>query len=44
VAADLVGQTLRWDEDRRRREADAYRRLVAERYSAPSSSPAAVSA
>jgi len=35
VAADLVGQTLRWDEDRRRREADAYRHLVAERYAAP---------
>ncbi len=35
VAADIVGQTLRWDEDRRRREADAYRTLIAERYAAP---------
>ena len=44
AAADLVGQTLRWDEDRRRREAEAYRRLVAERYGAPLVQPAAASA
>jgi glycerol-3-phosphate dehydrogenase len=44
AAADVVGQTLRWDEDRRRREAEAYRRLVAERYAAPVSEPAAASA
>lgn len=35
AAADVVGQTLRWDDERRRREAEAYRRLVAERYAAP---------
>jgi glycerol-3-phosphate dehydrogenase len=35
AAADVVGQTLRWDDDRRRREAEAYRQLVAERYAAP---------
>jgi glycerol-3-phosphate dehydrogenase len=44
AAADIVGQTLRWDEDRRRREAEAYRQLVAERYAAPVSRPAAASA
>jgi glycerol-3-phosphate dehydrogenase len=42
VASDLVGQTLRWDEDRRRREAEAYRQIVAERYAAPSLQQAAV--
>lgn len=40
AAADLVGQTLRWDEDRRRREAEAYRQLVSERYAAPHARPA----
>ncbi|MCC6178544.1 MAG: glycerol-3-phosphate dehydrogenase/oxidase [Chloroflexi bacterium] len=35
TAADLVGQTLRWDEERRQREAEAYRQLVTERYAAP---------
>jgi glycerol-3-phosphate dehydrogenase len=35
AAAEVVGQTLRWDEERRRREAAAYRHLVAERYTAP---------
>ena len=35
VAADMVGQALRWDDERRRREIKAYRQLVAERYSAP---------
>ena len=35
AAADVVGQTLRWDDERRRREAEAYRQLVAERYAAP---------
>jgi glycerol-3-phosphate dehydrogenase len=44
AAADVVGQTMRWDEDRRRREADAYRQLVAERYAAPVTEPAAASA
>lgn len=43
VAADIVGQTLRWDEARRRREADAYRALVAEQYAAPMTEPVAVS-
>jgi glycerol-3-phosphate dehydrogenase len=43
VAADVVGQTMRWDDDRRRREAEAYRALVAERYAAPAAA-AAVSA
>ena len=44
AAADIVGQTLRWDDDRRRREAEAYRKLVAERYAAPIAQPAAASA
>jgi glycerol-3-phosphate dehydrogenase len=44
AAADIVGQTLRWDDDRRRREAEAYRQLVAERYAAPVMEPAAASA
>lgn len=44
AAADVVGQTLRWDDERRRREAEAYRRLVAERYAAPVAQPAAASA
>ena len=44
VAADLVGQTLRWDEERRRREAAAYRQLVAERYAAPQLPAVAASA
>lgn len=35
AAAEVVGQTLRWDEERRRQEAADYRRLVAERYAAP---------
>jgi glycerol-3-phosphate dehydrogenase len=35
AAADVVGQTLRWDDERRKREAEAYRRIVAERYTAP---------
>ncbi|MCC7371225.1 MAG: glycerol-3-phosphate dehydrogenase/oxidase [Chloroflexi bacterium] len=35
AAAEVVGQTMRWDEERRRHEAAEYRRLVAERYSAP---------
>ena len=39
--ADVVGQTLRWDDERRRREADTYRRLVAERYAAPVAEAAA---
>jgi glycerol-3-phosphate dehydrogenase len=38
AAAEVVGQTLRWDEDRRRKEAAAYRKLVAERYAAPQAS------
>jgi glycerol-3-phosphate dehydrogenase len=44
AAADIVGQTLRWDEERRRHEAEAYRQLVAERYAAPLARPAAASA
>lgn len=44
AAADIVGQTLRWDEGRRRREADAYRQLVHDRYTAPLAKPAAASA
>ena len=43
AAADVVGQTLRWDDDRRKREAEAYRKIVAERYAAPAAE-AAVSA
>ncbi|MDP8922753.1 MAG: glycerol-3-phosphate dehydrogenase [Chloroflexota bacterium] len=35
VAADVIGQALRWDDARRRREVEAYRRLVAERYAGP---------
>ena len=35
AAAEVVGQTLRWDEERRRKEAAAYRQLVAEQYAAP---------
>jgi glycerol-3-phosphate dehydrogenase len=41
AAADVVGQTLRWDDVRRRQEAEAYRKLVAERYAAPTPEPAA---
>src|SRR3954453_5449053 len=44
AAADVVGQTMRWDDDRRRREAEAYRRIVAERYAAPVVPAAAASA
>jgi glycerol-3-phosphate dehydrogenase len=44
AVADVVGQTLRWDEERRRREAETYRQLVSERYAAPVASPAAASA
>ncbi|MFN8636452.1 MAG: glycerol-3-phosphate dehydrogenase/oxidase [Chloroflexota bacterium] len=44
AVADVVGQTLRWDDDRRRKEAEAYRQLVAERYSAPLAEHAAASA
>ena len=43
AAADVVGQTLRWDDERRKREAEAYRKIVAERYAAPAAE-AAVSA
>ncbi|MGE3273128.1 MAG: glycerol-3-phosphate dehydrogenase [Chloroflexota bacterium] len=44
AAAEVVGQTLRWDEERRRKEADDYRKLVAERYAAPLTEPTAASA
>lgn len=43
VAADMVGQALRWDDERRRREVEAYRQLVSERYAAPVA-PGAVAA
>lgn len=39
AAAEVVGQTLRWDEDRRRKEAADYRQLVADRYAAPLPAP-----
>jgi glycerol-3-phosphate dehydrogenase len=39
AAAEVVGQTLRWDDDRRRKEAADYRALVADRYAAPQAEP-----
>lgn len=42
VAADVVGQALRWDGARRRSAVEAYRRLVAQRYSVGSEAAAAV--
>jgi glycerol-3-phosphate dehydrogenase len=35
AAAEVVGQTLCWDDERRRKEAADYRKLVADRYAAP---------